>query len=145
VSRKISFAPPLQPHYAGGEKRIQPSEKTGFKIVSRQKQYSKEIRGSPTSNFSPTRLSFKTIFQRFTDRLCLKTPQFTSPWPTMEQVMQSVSDVERKLTKINHTMSKGISQMSMNDMVKQARKGNSVKYTIKKGVKSSTVNRLFFS
>jgi hypothetical protein len=61
----------------------------------------------------------------------------------MEKLQQSASDVERKLTKINSLMSKGVSKMTMNDMIKQARKGNSVKHTIKKGIRSSDVNSYF--
>ncbi|KUJ17929.1 uncharacterized protein LY89DRAFT_781056 [Mollisia scopiformis] len=55
----------------------------------------------------------------------------------MDKVTQYASDVERKLTRINHTMSKGVSKLSMNDLIKQARQGNSVKHAIKKGIKST--------
>ncbi|CZR66578.1 uncharacterized protein PAC_16479 [Phialocephala subalpina] len=54
----------------------------------------------------------------------------------MDSITKAASDVERKLTKINSTMSKGVSKMTINDMVKQARKGNAVKHTIKKGIRS---------
>jgi hypothetical protein len=58
----------------------------------------------------------------------------------MDKVKQSVADVERKMGKINTVMAKGAAKMSMNDMIKQARKGNSIKSTIKKGIKACDVS-----
>jgi hypothetical protein len=62
----------------------------------------------------------------------------------MDKVRQSIDDVERKLTKIDKITSKGASKMTVKDVIKLARKGNSINSTIKKGIKSYNVC-LFFS
>ncbi|KAH6684065.1 hypothetical protein B0J14DRAFT_663738 [Halenospora varia] len=53
----------------------------------------------------------------------------------MEKVRQAIDDVERKLGKINAITAKGASKMTVKDVVKLARKGNSINSTIKKGLK----------
>jgi len=60
----------------------------------------------------------------------------------MDKVSQAVTDVERKLGKVNTIMSKGASKMTMKDMIKQNQKGNSIKATVKKGIKAAEV-RMF--
>jgi hypothetical protein len=60
--------------------------------------------------------------------------------PKMEKVRQTIDDVERKLGKINKIIGKGASKLTVKDVVKLARKGNSINSTIKKGMKSYAVS-----
>ena len=57
----------------------------------------------------------------------------------MDQVLTHLSDIERKLGKIDKISSKGASSLNMKDMVKLSRKGSSVTACMKKTIKELNV------
>merc|ERR1712071_172190 len=63
-------------------------------------------------------------------------PPLSSPRPTntMDKVIKSLKDLERKTTKTSKIVSKG-SHMTLGDAIKLGRKSNSIVSTIKKGIK----------
>jgi hypothetical protein len=63
----------------------------------------------------------------------------------MDKVRQCIDDVERKLTKINAITAKGANKMTVKDVLKLARKGNSINSTIKKGIKNYNVRCSIFT
>ncbi|CZR63907.1 uncharacterized protein PAC_13804 [Phialocephala subalpina] len=59
----------------------------------------------------------------------------------MDKVNKSLDDVERKMTKLNAITAKGAANITMKDVIKASRKGNSITSTYKKGAKDlSTLN-----
>jgi hypothetical protein len=57
----------------------------------------------------------------------------------MDKVNKCISDVERKLTKLNAITVKGAANLTIKDVIKASRKGNSIQNTIKKGAKEVNV------
>ena len=57
-------------------------------------------------------------------------------------VQKSLSDVERKLVKLNKIADKGAEQLKMGDVLKMATKGNAINSTIQKGLKEFKVGFL---
>lgn len=57
----------------------------------------------------------------------------------MDKVNKCISDVERKLTKLNAITAKGAANLTIKDVIKASRKGNSIQNTIKKGAKDFAV------
>lgn len=51
-----------------------------------------------------------------------------------------ISDVERKIGKINKIIGKGANKLTVKDVLKVAQKGNSINSTIKKGIKTYGVS-----
>lgn len=58
----------------------------------------------------------------------------------MDKVQQMITDVERKIGKINKIISKGANKLTAKDVLKLAQKGNSINSTIKKGIKTYGVS-----
>lgn len=59
---------------------------------------------------------------------------------SMAKVQQSITDIERKLTKIDAMTAKGAKNMSVKDVLKMNAKGQSIQKTIVKGVKEYGVS-----
>lgn len=60
----------------------------------------------------------------------------------MDKVNKCLDDVERKMTKLNSITSKGAENVTMKEVIKSARKGNSITATFKKGSKELSVRPL---
>ena len=63
----------------------------------------------------------------------------------MDKVNKSLDDVERKMTKLNAITAKGAVNITMKDVIKASRKGNSITSTYKKGAKDLSVRPLAHS
>jgi hypothetical protein len=57
----------------------------------------------------------------------------------MEKVLKDLTDIERKLSKIDKISSKGASSLTVKEIVKLSRKGSSVASCMKKCVKNYEV------
>ncbi|KAF8862544.1 hypothetical protein BDZ45DRAFT_769824 [Acephala macrosclerotiorum] len=60
----------------------------------------------------------------------------------MDKVKKCLDDAERKMTKLNVITSKGAEKIAVKDVIKAARKGNSITATYKKGSKELSVRLL---
>jgi len=57
----------------------------------------------------------------------------------MSKVKKHLDDIERKITKVTAITSKGAENLSVKEMIKMARKGNSIQSTMKKAIKDGQV------
>jgi hypothetical protein len=57
----------------------------------------------------------------------------------MDKVLKHLTDIERKLSKIDKISSKGASSLNMKEMIKLSRKGSSIDSCMKKCIKDYEV------